>query len=57
MNLAGEWISHGEMIKLQGVSVLISVSLREWQFKDTVDEIGDLVCGRLARRMGRAQVW
>ena len=31
-----EWFSHGEMIKLQGVSVLMSVN--EWQYKDIVDE-------------------
>ena len=39
VNLVAEWFSHGEMVKLQGVSVLISVVLREWQCKDTLDEI------------------
>ena len=42
-------------IRLQGVSVLMSVNLREWQYKDTVDVIGDQA-GRLSRRVGRALV-
>ena len=38
VTLVSEWFSHGEMIKLQGVSVLMSVNLKEWQCKDVVDE-------------------
>ena len=45
MTMVAEWFSHGEMIKLQGASVLVSVNLREWHYKDTVDGIGDQVCG------------
>ena len=48
VTLTVEWLSHGEMIRLQGVSVLVSVNLREWQHKDTVDEIGDQVWDGLA---------
>ena len=33
----------GEMIKLQGISVLILVNLKEWQYKDFVDENDDKV--------------
>ena len=43
-----EWFSHEEMIKLQGVSVSVSVNVREWQCKDTVDEIKDQVWDCLA---------
>ena len=32
------------MIRLQGVSVLMSVVLREWQFKDTLGAIEDQWC-------------
>ena len=33
VTLVAEWLSQGEMVKLQGVSVLISVNLKEWQYK------------------------
>ena len=29
-----EWFSLGEMMVLQGVSVLISTYVKEWQYKD-----------------------
>ena len=48
VTLIAEWFSLGEMIKLQARSVLISVNLREWQYKDTLDEIGDQVWDGLA---------
>ena len=34
MNFAAEWLSLGEMKVLQGVSVLMSVRVNEWQHKD-----------------------
>ena len=43
VTLIAEWFFYGEKIKLQGVSVLISVNLRELQSKDTLDEIDDQV--------------
>ena len=39
--LIAEWISLGEMIKLQALSALISDNLKEWQNKETLDWIGD----------------
>ena len=48
VTLIAEWFSREEVIKLQGVSVLISVNWREWQYKDTLDEIGDQVWDSLA---------
>ena len=38
VTLVAAWLSQKEMIKLQGISVLISVNLKEWQHKDFVDE-------------------
>ena len=35
---AAEWFSHAEMIKLQCVSVLMSANLKEWQYKNIMDE-------------------
>ena len=43
VTLIAEWFFYGEKIKLQGVSVLISVNLRELQSKDMLDEIDDQV--------------
>ena len=54
VTLAAEWFSHGEMFKLQGVSVLMSITLWEWQYKDTLDEIEDRCVGQLGPRVGRA---
>ena len=48
MTLIAEWFSLGEMMVLQGVSLLVSVNLREWQYKDSLDEIGDQVWDGLA---------
>ena len=45
MALVAEWISLGEMIKLQELSTLISDVLSVWQDKET-----------MARRMGRVFV-
>ena len=41
--LIAEWISLGQMIKLQELSPLISDILKEWQDKETVDLLGDQV--------------
>ena len=38
VTLVAEWLSQGEMIKLQGISVLMSVNFTEWQYVDFVDE-------------------
>ena len=54
VTLVAEWFSHVDMIKLQGVSVLKSVNSREWQYKDTVDEIGDQVWEEWALHMYEA---
>ena len=43
MNFVAEWFSHGEMKVLQGVSLLTSVSVREWQYKDILNDIDDLM--------------
>ena len=36
------------LIRLHGISVLMSVTLREWQYKEVLDEIEDQVWGSLA---------
>ena len=41
--LIAEWISLGEMIKLQELSTLISDILKAWEDKETMDLIGDQV--------------
>ena len=38
MNFVAEWFSHGEMKVLQGVSLLMSVWVREWQYKDVLPD-------------------
>ena len=38
-----EWVSFGEMINLQELSALIFDIMKEWQDKETLDLIGDLV--------------
>ena len=38
VTLVAEWLSQGEMIKLQGISVLVSVNFKEWQYVAFVDE-------------------
>ena len=45
MNFVAEWFSHGEMKVLQGVSLLMSVCVREWQYKDIVNDTDDLDVG------------
>ena len=42
MNFVAEWFSLGEMKVLQGVSVLMSVRVNEWQHKDILNDIDDL---------------
>ena len=41
--LLAEWISFGEMIKLQELSTLISDILRQWQDKETMEFFGDQI--------------
>ena len=43
MNFAAEWFSHGKMKVLQGVSLLMSVWVREWQYQDILNDIDDLM--------------
>ena len=43
MNFVAEWFSVGEMKVLQGVSVLMSVRVKEWQYKDILNDIDNLV--------------
>ena len=43
MNFVAEWFSLGEMKVLQGVSVLMSVRVNEWQYKDISNDIHDLM--------------
>ena len=43
MNFVAEWFSHGEMKVLQGVSLLMSVCVREWQYKNIVKDTEDLM--------------
>ena len=38
VNFVAEWFSHGEMKVLQGVSLLMSVWVREWQYKDVLPD-------------------
>ena len=42
MNFVAEWFSLGEMKALQGVSVLMSVRVNEWQYKDILNDVDDL---------------
>ena len=42
MNFVAEWFSLGEMKVLQGVSVPMSVRVKEWQYKDVSNDIDDL---------------
>ena len=37
-NYVAEWSSHGEMKVLKGVSLLMSVWVREWQHKDILKD-------------------
>ena len=48
VTLVAERLSHGEMIKLQGVSV---------QYKDIVDGIGDQLCDCLAEEWTEHMGW
>ena len=41
--LVAEWISLGEMIKLQELSTLISDALRDWQDHETMEWFGDQI--------------
>ena len=50
MNFAAEWFSHWEMKVLKGVSLLMSVCVREWQWqqKDILNDSDDLVWEELS---------
>ena len=39
--LVAEWISWGEMCKLQELSTSVSDVLREWQGKEIMESLGD----------------
>ena len=39
MTLVAEWFSHGELMVPQGVSVLMSDYVREWQYEDILNDI------------------
>ena len=41
--LVAEWISLGEVIKLQELSTPISDVLREWQDKEIMESLGDQI--------------
>ena len=56
ITLVAEWLSQGEMIKLQGISVLMLVNFTEWQYVDFVDEDDKLGVGVHDRRVGRVHV-
>ena len=56
VTLVAEWLSQGEMIKLQGISVLMSVNFKEWQYVDFVDEDDKPGVGVHDRRVGRVHV-
>ena len=43
MALVAELISLGEMIRLQELSTLISVVLRVWHDKETMESLGDQI--------------
>ena len=44
MNIVAEWfLSHGEMKVPQGVSLLMSVCVREEQYEDILNDIDDLM--------------
>ena len=43
MSFLAEWFSLGEMKVMQGVSVLMSVRVSEWQYKDILNDIDDLM--------------
>ena len=42
VTLAAEWFSLGEMMVLQEVSVLISTYMKQWQYKDILNDIDNL---------------
>ena len=48
--------SLGEMMVLQEVSVLISTDVKEWQYKDILNDIGQFGVGGSVRRVVRAHV-
>ena len=41
--MIAEWISLGEMIKLQELSALVFDTLMEWQDKEIVDSLGNQI--------------
>ena len=43
MNFLAEWSSLEEMNVLQGLSLLMSVCVREWQYKEILNDIDDLL--------------
>ena len=43
MNFVAGWFSLGEMMVPQGVSVLMSVRVKEWQYKDILNDIDDVM--------------
>ena len=51
MALVAEWVSFGEMIKLQELSTLISDALRDWQDHETMESLGDQIWNENERRM------
>ena len=40
--LAAEWFTAGEMVVLQCVSMPISVYVKEWQYKDILNDVDNL---------------
>ena len=51
VTMNAEWFSLADMIKLRELTVLFSVKLKEWQYKVTLDEIGDQVWDGLTEEM------
>ena len=56
MNFVAEWFSHGEMKVLQGVSLLMSVCVREWQYKNIVKDTDDLMWEDLSEDWAKVRV-
>ena len=58
VDLIAEWISLGEMIKLQELSTLKSDILKEWQDKETMDLLlRNQMWNEIDRRVDRVHVW
>ena len=56
MNFVAEWFSHGKMKVLQGVSLLMSVCVREWQYKNIVKDTDDLMWEDLSEDWAKGRV-